>query len=151
MNASYKLGHGDFSPRLLSRQTATAQPAQEFVAYAYEGQPQPFNAGDHILIPTNTKQHPTLRFVAPVLRCGVAILGERTARKFVPVSPKRFVRLQETSGGGGKAVQVTVSGAAGELVLVDVWQVQTAVVKTVECRVGESGAAELTLPAGTCV
>jgi hypothetical protein len=111
LNSSYSLGPGDFSPRLDANVAArldaegvdvdtekTENGGGEaallrFVAYSYTGRPEQFSENSPLKFGRNEKTHPVLKFVAPVLKCGLAILGERAAKKFVPVSPQRFVKV----------------------------------------------------------
>lgn len=144
LNSTYRLTPRDFSPPLAV--PAAAGRTVAFVAYTYRGAPTPFSDANPMVLAQHA--HSTLAFVAPVLRSGVALLGERAQRKIVPVSPQRFARIDEDEEGGAVAL---LMGAAAEVIEVDTWVAQTGKVVRWSCTLDADGSpVQLDLLTGKC-
>ena len=104
----------------------------------------PFSAAAPLAILTGADRH-ELYSIAPVLPGGWALLGELA--KFVRVSPARFGAV--SGGGGGGALNATLSGAPGEAIAVTLITPE-ALVRSVPVVFGPSGSALLACAGSEC-
>ena len=83
--------------------------------------------------------------VVPVLANGYAFLGEARS-KWVSVSPQRFTAISASPQG----LEVTATGAPGELLSLSYARPGSEVASTFQCTVGADGVAHASIPAHIC-